>query len=149
MNRIGDFFGQIMQPRSCCGGSSNRLDRLIPLLDKVCRVALALFAISINSYLFTTSFIIGAAMALLYVAGTRGGDQNFGTLKPVCGQGYMEFLSGKVWPLWTVHIVTTAFVAAHVRHDPAFFVPFSGLFIGWWAASEVGSAAWQIGKRFN
>jgi hypothetical protein len=124
-----------------------REQKLLRALDSICRVALAAFSYLVNPALFLTSFYAGVALSVGYVLFTQGGDQLSGSLRPFCGQGYMEFLSGKVFPQWAVRIVTTAFIAAHVRHDPQFFVPFSGLFIGWWAGAEVGTLAWSWGRK--
>lgn len=132
------------EPKGCCSKKAQDNAQWVQILSQVCRVALAVFAYIVSPLLFTVSFAAGVVSALAYIACTKGGDQNLGTLRPICGQGYMEFLSGKAFPLWTVYVVTTAFIAAHVRHDPVFFVPFCGLFIGWWAGSTGYSFAHRM-----
>lgn len=130
-----------------CEARRAREQQLLRVLDTICRVALAAFCYVVNPWLFTVIASTGVVLSLGYVLYTQGGDQLSGALRPFCGQGYMEFLSGKVFPQWTVRVVTTAFIAAHVRHDPAFFVPFCGLFVGWWAGSEAGALAWSWGRQ--
>lgn len=132
--------------KSCCGKKQGQ-EEMLKLLDKVCRIALAVFSAVIFPLFFQISFALGAIASMAYFAYTQGSDASVGTLKPFCGQGYMEFLSGRAFSPWVAHVVTTVFVAAHIRHDPHFFVPFCGLFVGWWAGEEVATAAFNLGQR--
>lgn len=146
--RIPDWIpiiGSRQESQSCCKATGDKA--MLELLDKACRIALAIFSAFINPFLFAVSFGIGAVGSLVYVLATSGKGAGAGNLKPVCGQGYMEFLSGRSYPAWTVHVITTVFVGAHVRHDPKFFVPFCGLFIGIWVGAEVGLGALTLGQR--
>lgn len=126
MQAISGFFHS---DKRCCKAES------VEGLDRICRIALAVFALCVNSSLFFTSFTAGLSAAIVY--DLLHPSQKSSTLLPVCGQGYMEFLSKRSYPKWTVHVVTTAFIGAHIRHDPLFFVPFCGAFVGVWAGGEV------------
>ena len=132
--------------KTCCGKKSEH-EEILQMLDKVCRIALAILSAMIFPLLFQISFAVGVLSSIGYFIYTQGCDTSGGTLRPLCGQGYMEFLSGRAFSPWVAHVVTTLFVAAHIRHDPLFFVPFCGVFVGWWAGEEVALAAQNFGQR--
>lgn len=130
-------------PASCCQPINTRPDYL-KKIDLVCRIALGAIATIISPSLFAISMGAGLALGVGYAA-LRYCQQKplfpAGESKPVCAQGYMDFLSGMRFPPEIGSVATTAFIAAHMRHDPQFFVPFCGLFIGFWLGREMVTAA--------
>ncbi len=147
MRVLGWVPGLGMGEASCCAKRKLENEAMLRLLDRLCRIALAIFAAIIAPELFAISFGIGVAAAIVHACAYPDAIRSAGNLKPVCGQGYMEFLSGKSFEPWIVHVVTTLFVGAHVRHDPHFFVPFCGLFIGWRGGEEASAMAYHLSKR--
>ncbi|MEI8365467.1 MAG: hypothetical protein WCF65_03520 [Parachlamydiaceae bacterium] len=125
----------------CCGGESP-VSPWLKRVDKICRVAIAVFAAIIAPTYFAVSFAIGSVAGAVY-ATTRHLQHKpmlpEGTSKPVCAQGYMDFLAGMRFPPAIGTIATTAFIAAHTRHDPKFYVPFCGLFLGFLCGREIVS----------
>ena len=124
---------------SCCGGGETK-SVWIKRVDTICRLAIAVFAAVIAPHYFIVSSFIGLAVGALYA--TTRYIQHLpmfpdGTSKPVCAQGYMDFLAGMRFPPVVGTAATTAFIAAHMRHDPQFYVPFCGLFLGFMAGREI------------
>jgi hypothetical protein len=48
----------------------------------------------------------------------------------------MEFLTGMRFPPLVGSLATATFIGAHMRHDPSFYVPFCGAFLGFWIGRE-------------
>lgn len=136
------------EKKTCC--KVNQQQQILRILDKVYKVALIALCAMVNPVLTTYALGVGAGLSagvVAYQAVQFGTVPASGTILPVCGQGYMEYLSGRRFPQWTVHTVTSAFIGAHVLHFPAFFVPFVGGFIGWWAGAEAASAAVSLSQK--
>ena len=126
-------------PSSNCCGSTAKQSSLQKTVDLICRLALGAFAAIIAPVSFGISLGLGLLFGSVYAI-TRI-KQNLpmfpeGESKPVCAQGYMDFLSGMRFPPLVGTLATAAFIAAHTRHDPVFYVPFCGLFIGFWTGRE-------------
>lgn len=134
----------IIPTASCCTSNSTPHDsvRWHKNVDLICRIALAAFAAYIEWPLFSLSvsagILLGAGYAITRYIQHQPMFPN-GESKPVCAQGYMDFLSGMRFPPTMSSLATTAFIAAHMRHDPQFFIPFCGLFIGFWLGRETVS----------
>ena len=130
----------VLPPKGCCGGSALTASKaLLRVVDNVCRVALGVFACYVAPKLMAATLVVGVLIGGSYAAIKLASQQAMfpnGTSKPVCAQGYMDFLSGMRFPPLVGTIVTSAFIAAHIRHDPPFYVPFTGLFLGFWIGRE-------------
>lgn len=127
-------------PSSNCCPAITQSSQLQKTVDLICRVALGAFAVIIAPLSFAVSFGIGLLTGSVYaITRIKQSLPMFpeGESKPVCAQGYMDFLSGMKFPPLAGTLATTAFIAAHTRHDPAFYVPFCGLFIGFWTGREI------------
>jgi hypothetical protein len=127
-------------PATNCCGTITQSSQLQKTVDLICRLALGAFAALTAPISFGISLGVGLLIGSVYAI-TRI-QQNLpmfpdGESKPVCAQGYMDFLSGMKFPPLVGTLATTAFIAAHTRHDPAFYVPFCGLFIGFWTGREL------------
>ena len=137
---------------SCCSPNV-AVPPWLKKVELVCRIALAVFAAVKAPILFAISsgvgFVcgIGYAVVKLLQATPMAPE---GSEKPVCAQGYMDFLSGMRFPQPIGTLATTAFIAAHMRHDPQFYVPFCGLFVGFWFGKEAVVVTRDLGGRcFN
>jgi hypothetical protein len=133
---------------SCCEPSAP--SPWLKKIDAICRIALGAFAAYIAPFFFTVSFMIGAAVGLGYSLHHYFQHRNplpDGENKPICAQGYMDFLSGMRFSPMVGTPATAAFIAAHMRHDPQFFVPFGGFFIGFWVGKESASHAYYLSGR--
>jgi hypothetical protein len=118
-------------------------------IEIICRIALGVFATMLSPWTFTISlnigFTIGAGYSLINywqnepISASRG--------KPICAQGYMNFLSGMRFSPLIDSLATTTFIGAHMRHDPQFYVPFCGLFLGLWLGREMVCASKDLGSR--
>lgn len=124
----------------CC---ANR-EGIRPELYTICRVALGVLATYIAPMACMVAFGGGVVMMVTYsisVLKQKEGMVERGNSKPVCAQGYMEMLSGIRFSASANLVATTAFIAMHIAHTPAFFVPFTGFFLGIWVGHE-GMRKW-------
>jgi len=140
------FLGK--QNKPCCHAKQQK--QMLRILDTVYRVALVALCALVCPVLTAYALGIGAGLSatvIVYEAAQFGTVRSSGTILPVCGQGYMEYLSGRRFPQWMVHTVTSSFIGAHVLHFPAYFVPFVSGFVGWWAGAEVTSAVVSLSQR--
>ena len=125
-------------------------DKAIKVFDAVSRLALLIFAAILKPFFCAVAFSAGFAFGLgesLYECWSQKSLRIEGFLKPLCGQGYMEWLTDRGYPRWSTHVVTVAFIGEHVRHDPLFFSPFVGLFIGRWAGNNIAAWSCPVGSR--
>lgn len=123
----------------CCPPVEDGSSKLLKKIDLICRIALGIIAAIICPQLFALSAGLGIIIGIGYAwVKFKQGTPMFpaGESKPVCAQGYMDFLSGMRFPPAVGSIATASFIAAHMRHDPQFYVPFCGLFIGFWLGRE-------------
>jgi hypothetical protein len=123
--------------KCCCG--TNQRSSWVKTVDLVCRIALAAFSAWIAPIFFGLSFGIGTILGCGYALITFYRNKtlsDLGEAKPICAQGFMNYLSGLRYPAVINSVVTAVFIGAHVRHDPLFFVPFVGLFVGVWVGSS-------------
>lgn len=123
---------QPVNQTSCCNPKTEEF-RFQKTLDNICRIAIGVFAAIHAPLPFLVSFQIGLLTGIGYAVYRLYQNKPMlpdGENKPVCAQGYMDFLSGMKFPPPAGTIATAVFIAAHTRHDPAFYVPFCGLFMG-------------------
>lgn len=128
---------------SCCATDSEP-SPWTQRTDVICRIALTALAAAIAPWPMLISFSAGLIAGSVYAAVKLIQKQPMfpnGESKPVCAQGYMDFLSGMRFPPLIGTAATTAFIAAHMRHDPQFYVPFCGLFTGFWIGRETAILA--------
>lgn len=131
----------------CCGGEASHSPWL-KRIDTICRVAIGVFSAFIAPTYFAISFAIGFVSGAVYAATRYFQNKPMfpeGTSKPVCAQGYMDFLTGMRFPPVVGTLATTAFIAAHARHDPKFYVPFCGVALGFLTGREIVT----LGKRLK
>lgn len=134
------FFGGVTvegQTENCC--RSKKKPQWLKYVDLVCRVALGVFAGFLAPLPLIISLSMGIGVGSLYwLAGHWSKEllMSSGETKPVCAQGYMDYLSGIRFPPVIGSMATATFIAAHMRHDPQFYVPFCGVFIGFWIGRE-------------
>lgn len=125
--------------RSCCNSSQAPLPPWLKKVDLICRIALGALAALLAPVPFSISFSLGLVIGTVYAAERYLRKKPMfpeGESKPVCAQGYMDFLSGMRFPPIIGSLATATFIGAHMRHDPVFYVPFCGLFIGLWTGRE-------------
>ncbi|HEV8051716.1 MAG TPA: hypothetical protein VGP47_04410 [Parachlamydiaceae bacterium] len=128
-----------ISPKSPCCSVTAKPSLLQANLDTICRIALGVFAALYAPVTFAVTFgigmISGSAYAITRISQNKPMYPD-GESKPVCAQGYMDFLSGMRFPPAIGTLATAAFIAAHTRHDPQFYAPFCGLFIGFWLGRQ-------------
>lgn len=119
-------------------------------IELVCRVALGVFAAYIAPLYFAISFSIGILIGAAYqivVAIKNKTLLGAGEARPVCAQGFMEYLSGMKFAPEIAAVVTAVFIGDHVHHRPGFYVPFCGVFVGFWGGTQLTSALIGMGNR--
>jgi len=127
-----------MEKPSCCAVES-KFSYQQKVMDTICRLAIGVFAALSDPVSFFISFGIGLSTGLIYsIIKLRNNEEIFpgGESKPVCAQGYMDFLSGMRFPAPAGTIAMATFIVAHTRCDPTFYIPFSGVFLGFWAGTQ-------------
>lgn len=123
----------------CCSTPNKKpASPFVKALELVCRVAIAIFAAIIQPIMFAISFTVGSAIGIGYALYLKlfKKDNQQGDSQPVCAQGFMEYLSGMKYPAGISTVVTGVFIAEHVVHNPCFYVPFAGFFVGIWAGTQ-------------
>lgn len=134
---------------STCCSTNKETYSLQKIIDTVCRIALGVFAAVCSPFEFAVSFASGILAGSIYEIKYPSSLGN-GDTKPVCAQGYMDFLSGTRFPPSVVTLATAAFIAEHTCHHPQFYSPFCGLFVGFWAGRQgVGIARDLITYAFT
>lgn len=148
-------------PAACCCHDApaaiqeNREEKsssLLTIIDRISRIALAAFALYLSPMTFVASCSIGFATGLSYGLYRHIKNQEplpEGTGRPVCAQGYIDFLSGIRFSPLIGNLATAGFIAAHLRHDPGFYVPFSGFFIGLGTGNDLSHLAHRLVKKLN
>lgn len=119
-------------------------------VDLICRISIGIFGAIIAPMPFLIFFGSGLLGGAVYAITRKVQNKPMypdGTSKPVCAQGYMDFLSGMRFPPTIGTLATTSFIAAHMRHDPAFYAPFCGLFLGFWIGREGASLAGRVAPK--
>lgn len=135
---------------SCCSNKTE-VTNWVKTVDLVCRIALTAFGAVIAPLFFGIAVgvgvLLGASYAIVrYIQDKPLLEQD--DAKPICAQGFMNYLSGMRYPPAVNSVVTAAFIGAHIRHDPQFFVPFVGLFVGIWIGRDGTDLVKDLGGRF-
>jgi hypothetical protein len=141
--------------KSTCCTTKKETDSLQKIVDTTCRVALGIISAICAPLQFALSFIAGFFAGSVYEIKYQSPFADADS-KPVCAQGYMDFLSGTRFPPPMVTLATAAFIAEHTCHHPQFYSPFCGLFLGFWvgrhgadyARDLVNYAFTNLGKVF-
>jgi hypothetical protein len=137
---IANISAPILAPsNSTCCSVPEKTSKWQKTVDMICRVAISIFAAIYAPLPFFVSLSIGAVGGATYAATRLYQKKTMfpdGESKPVCAQGYMDFLSGMRFPPLVGTLATATFIAAHIRHDPLFYAPFCGLFIGFWLGRD-------------
>lgn len=134
---------------SCCQGSS-KVSPWLKRIDRICRIAIGIFAVWMAPIPFSIALGVGILAGGGYALACHLKNKPMfpsGDSKPVCAQGYMDFLSGMRFPPEIGTLATAAFIGAHMRHDPQFYAPFCGLFLGLWIGREGFGVAKNLGGR--
>lgn len=136
--------------KSCCPENMQPPSPWLKSVDLICRIAIGVFGAILAPLHFAVSFalgsIIGGGYAIIKWIRSESVPQN-GTSKPICAQGYMDFLSGMRFPPLINTLATASFIGAHLRHDPLFYVPFSGLFLGFWIGKDSMALTREMSSR--
>lgn len=114
---------------SCCATTSP--SSWTKKVSVICRIFLCVIGIAIAPVSFLTSLTLGMIIGTCYLL-TKKDFRDSGDSKPVCAQGYMDFLADMRFPTTAGTIATAVFIAEHLHHNPKFYVPFCGFFLGFW-----------------
>lgn len=136
---------------TCCQKAPASETAWLKRVDLICRIAIGIFGAYIAPLPLLISFAIGSIVGAVYTATRYLQNKPMypdGQSKPVCAQGYMDFLSGMRFPPLIGTLATTSFIAAHMRHDPLFYAPFCGLFLGFWIGREGTAVCHTLAGRF-
>lgn len=119
--------------------------RLQPIVELVCRVALAIFAAIINLKLFAISSGIGVVIGVAYAIykNILKEPLEVGLARPSCAQGFFDYLSGLRCPALVSTVITAVFIGGHMHHSP-FYIGFCGVPFGIWLGSQAGQITWNL-----
>lgn len=122
--------------------------RLQPVVELICRIALAIFACVINFKLFAIAAGVGAAAGVLYTVYKNivKDPIEVGLARPSCAQGFFDYLSGIRCPPLVSTVITAVFIGGHMHHSP-FFIGFCGVPFGVWAGTQVTQIIWNLTYR--
>lgn len=126
-------------PAPACCGNECANSPWLQRVDMICRVAIGVFALIVSPHYFVASFTIGCVVGAVYAVVRHYQNKPMlpeGTSKPVCAQGYLDFLTRMRFPATVGTLATAAFIMEHTRHDPIFYVPFCGLALGFLTGRE-------------
>lgn len=135
---------------SCCSNKTE-VANWVKTVDLICRVALTAFGAAIAPLFFGVALGVGVFLGTVYAIVRYTQHKPLleqDDSKPICAQGFMNYLSGMRFPPVVNSVVTAAFIGAHIRHDPQFFVPFVGLFVGIWIGRDGAEMVRDLGGRF-
>ncbi|QLH36068.1 MAG: hypothetical protein HWD61_08000 [Parachlamydiaceae bacterium] len=109
-----------------------------PIVELVCRVALAVFAAILNLKLFAITAGIGVAIGVVYTVYKNIVKEpiEVGLARPSCAQGFFDYLSGIRCPAIVSTVITAVFIGGHMHHSPftllfAAFLLVFGLGLKW------------------
>jgi len=123
----------------CCAGKE-KPNPFLKKIDILCRVTIGVVGAIIAPFYLFVSLSVGTVIGAGYAAVRIYQKKTLfpeGESKPVCAQGYMDFLSGMRFPAFVGTLATTAFIVDHMRHSPGFHVAFCGSFLGFGIGREV------------
>lgn len=131
---------------------SKNLDELVkrlqPIVELVCRIALAIFACIINYKLFAISAGVGLALGVSYTVYKNVIKEpiEVGLARPSCAQGFFDYLSGIRCPPLVSVVITAVFIAGHMHHSP-FYIGFCGVPFGVWLGTQATQIVWNLTYR--
>jgi len=135
---------------ACCSPKNEMESPWIKRVNIICSIAIGVFSATLAPELFAASLAVGFVAGGLYVLSTYWQKEivlpeSKGV--PVCAIGYMELLSKRRFPPIMGLAVTSALLSRHIHHDPQFYVPFCGLFLGFWIGIESANTLKDLGGR--
>lgn len=127
---------------------SDFVKKVQPIVELVCRVALAVFAAILNLKLFAITAGIGVAIGVVYTVYKNIVKEpiEVGLARPSCAQGFFDYLSGIRCPAIVSTVITAVFIGGHMHHSP-FYIAFCGVPFGVWVGSQVAQVAWNLTYR--
>lgn len=139
---------QKVVPKKTCSQKLSELS-LQPIVELVCRIALAVFAAIMNFEVFAISAGIGVSLGIAYALYKNIIAKEkiaVGLARPTCAQGFFDYLSGVSCPPLVSTIVTAVFIGGHMHHSP-FYIGFCGVPFGVWVGTQVTQIAWNLSHR--
>lgn len=122
--------------------------RLQPIVEVICRLALAIFAAILNFELFAITAGIGFALGIAYTVYKNIVNEpiEVGLARPSCAQGFFDYLSGIRCPPLVSAVITAVFIGGHMHHS-SFYIGFCAVPFGIWIGSQVTQIAWNLTYR--
>ena len=127
---------------------SQLVKKLQPVVELICRVALAIFAAILNLKVFAISASIGFSLGVGYAVYKNIIDEpiEVGLARPSCAQGFFDYLSGMRCPPLVSTIITAVFIGGHMHHSP-FYIGFCGVPFGVWLGTQTAQVMWNLTYR--
>lgn len=123
-------------------------DRLQPIMELVCRIALAIFGAFINFKVFAITAGVGIILGASHTIYRNIIKEpiEIGLARPSCAQGFFDYLSNMRCPPIVSTIITAVFIGGHMHHSP-FYIGFCGVPFGVWLGTQVTQIAWNLTYR--
>jgi hypothetical protein len=109
------------------------MEKAFRVVEKICVIALGIFAASIVPELFIPAFAIGALIGAC--TSKQSSHQHHHSNDSGCSHGFFEDKLGVKMPESLALLAGTAVMAVHIDHHAGVFVPIAGLTLGIWAGS--------------
>lgn len=124
------------------------IKRLQPVVELVCRLALAVFAAILNLKLFAITVGVGAVLGISYALYKNIINEpiEVGLARPSCAQGFFDYLSGVKCPPLVSTVITAVFIGGHMHHSP-FYIAFCGVPFGVWLGTQATQITWNLAYR--
>jgi hypothetical protein len=133
---------------SCCSKKSS--DSCLPIVEKICRVVIAAFAMTANPPVFAISSAIGIVLGAAYTSYKiiKGEEIIQGDTRPTCGPGFFNLLGGINPPALLDVIITAWFIKTHLCGNPE-FIAFCGVPLGMYFCSQAILGCWHLKNRIT
>lgn len=127
---------------------SDLSNRLQPIIELICRIALALFAAFVNFKLFFITSGIGFSIGVAHTIYRNIIQEpiEVGLARPSCAQGFFDYLSNMRCPPLVSTVITAVFIGGHMHHSP-FYIGFCGVPFGVWLGTQMTQVAWNLTYR--
>lgn len=124
------------------------LDRILPIVELICKVALGVFMAIINFEVFAVTLGIGIVCGAAYTIykNIKKEPIPVGTDTPTCGKGFFEQLSGLKYHATVSTVITAVFQAIHVHCSP-WYIAFCSLPLGIFVGSQATQVFWNLSYR--
>lgn len=124
------------------------MKKIQPVVELICRLALAIFAAVLNFKLFAISAGAGVALGITYTVYKNIVKEPIavGLARPSCAQGFFDYLSGIRCPAIVSTVITAVFIAGHMHHSP-FYIAFCGVPFGVWVGSQATQIIWNLSHK--